>query len=265
LADDVTSDAGGFSDDEVVAAQDPPSIVVLDDGRSVLVDVSANKQLLLPGKHGWQVMSDGNTPPRFVLKCLDGPHGTRYVDKAFALSKKTTVIGEEIPAEIVHAPPPPKLQLKVAATPKMLPPAPKKPAAPTKTVAVKAATPGVKGAAVVTGKVSALPKPATPPAKSGSAASSGRESPAPPPPPPPEEEVPADVLPEEEVPAHVPPEEEVPAVPEEEPELAPVAEDMMDEEQAAEDGLEAEEIAEHPAEEEVQQDAAGDVIDEDGL
>jgi len=82
-------DAGSFSDAEPAAhdaVSDPPEVICLDDGRSVLVDVSIGKQLLLPGKFEWAVKkaTDDKGATTYMLECLTGSHVPRSVSKALS-------------------------------------------------------------------------------------------------------------------------------------------------------------------------------------
>lgn len=165
---------GGFSDEEEPAVVEPPYLVSLDDGRTVVIDPHHGKQLLLPGNHDWSIQI-GSGPENHVLLCKSDAFPKRYVHKALE-SSRATAIGEVIPA--VVAKPKPAVQVKVASptTPapnvtkasSALPPASKrlavtpkqsvpKPPAPAKAAAAKALP-----AVVATKAKQVLPKPKHP-------------------------------------------------------------------------------------------------------
>ena len=106
---------GGFSEDEDEAANDTvtgPSLVVLDDGRTVLIDTHEGKQLLLPGNHEWSLYI-GSGPQQHVLLCKNDAYPNRYVYKALE-SSQATAIGETIPAVVAKPAERTKVQVKVA-------------------------------------------------------------------------------------------------------------------------------------------------------
>ena len=108
----MVSDAGSFSDPEPEAS-DPPSLVVLNDGRTVLIDMKSHKQLLLPGAFEWKI-HPGETDSSYLLECLSGPHPKRYVHKALQ-SSKVQPLGSEVPAPAAAASlPKPSVTIPVA-------------------------------------------------------------------------------------------------------------------------------------------------------
>lgn len=129
-------------------------LVVLDDGRTVLIDQAKNQQLLPPKKFEWNI-----TPApegEYYLECMSGGFEKRLVSKALSLSSKTTEVGATIPPEPTVPVPMPKVSVaktalpkppSLAATPKMAPAPPvAKSSSPAPAAATESAT-SVPGAA----------------------------------------------------------------------------------------------------------------------
>ena len=134
----------GFSDEEkedekVDYSDEEPSLHVLDDGRTVLVHLKENKQLVLPGKYEW-TLEEAGKHGNAMIACVTGPFQKRKVKHALE-SSRTTAIGVEIPVE-APIPPPVKpkrtVNLKVASTSST--PAPIAPAEAKKPAAAEEAT-----------------------------------------------------------------------------------------------------------------------------
>lgn len=112
----------GFSDEEnagekVTDSDEEPGLHILDDGRTVLVHLKENKQLVLPGKHEWKIES-AHKHGDAILECTTGNFSKRNVKHALQ-SSKTTAIGVEIPADQPASPPPKakrSVSLKIASS-----------------------------------------------------------------------------------------------------------------------------------------------------
>lgn len=112
----------GFSDEEndgekVTDSDEEPGLHILDDGRTVLVHLKENKQLVLPGKHEWKIES-AHKHGDAILQCTTGNFSKRNVKHALQ-SSKTTAIGVEIPADQPASPPPKakrSVSLKIASS-----------------------------------------------------------------------------------------------------------------------------------------------------
>ncbi len=105
---ELAEEVGSFSDGEQAdanAAPDPPDVVVLNDGRSVLIDYGMGKQLLLPGKFEWAVkaVDADKGADGYIIECVSGSHAPRSVAKALSGSKACP-LGTTVPAESAPKP-----------------------------------------------------------------------------------------------------------------------------------------------------------------